>query len=208
MDPRRLAFAMAVAAAGVVAAGVLLGGWSPFVVVGLYWLENVAIGAFTVARMLAAGLAGGQLIGAVGLAAFFTVHYGMFCAIHGVFVVALFAGPLLDQRTELVGVLSAPLPLVLGTLLAEPWGWLALAAIVAPLAVQTMRWIAARFAKRDGLEAGANLMTSVYGRIVVLHLVLIGGGLLIAWTGAPTAGVLLLVAIKLVFDLVSARRAD
>lgn len=202
----RAAVVLAVAAAATVAAGVLAGGWSPFQVVGLYWLENVVIGAMTVLRMLTAGLAGGSLIAAVALAAFFTVHYGLFCAVHGVFVVGLFAGPALEGHEDPVSILLAPLPAVLHALLAEPWGALAIAAIVVPLAWQTAQWMAARFAARDGADAGVNLMTSVYGRIVVLHVVLIGGGLLIAWTGAPAAAVLLLVAFKLAFDLVAARR--
>ncbi|MES1203719.1 MAG: DUF6498-containing protein, partial [Pseudomonadota bacterium] len=39
--------------------GVLFGGWSAFALMLLYWLENVIIGVFNVARMIASGVAQG-----------------------------------------------------------------------------------------------------------------------------------------------------
>ena len=84
--------ALALASAAVLAWGVLALGWSPFVVMMLFWFENVVIGVANVAKMLVAGarLGGLGLAGAVAASAFFTVHYGMFTAVHGVFVVLLF----------------------------------------------------------------------------------------------------------------------
>ncbi|MCA9003135.1 MAG: hypothetical protein KDB61_14525, partial [Planctomycetes bacterium] len=86
------------------AAGVLFWGWEAFYVVFLYWFENLIVGAFNILRMISASpgprdqVAGGSptasLIGAhaakVFMVPFFTVHYGMFCLVHGVFVFALF----------------------------------------------------------------------------------------------------------------------
>jgi hypothetical protein len=44
-------------------------------------------------------------------------------------------------------------------------------------------------------------MAAPYGRIVVLHVVLLGGGFLMQLFNAPSAAVLLLVALKLAVDL-------
>jgi len=55
--------ALALVMAAVIAWGVLVPGWSPFVVLLLFWFENVVIGAFNVAKMLATGLR----LGAAGL---------------------------------------------------------------------------------------------------------------------------------------------
>jgi hypothetical protein len=49
-------------------------------------------------------------------------------------------------------------------------------------------------------------MGQPYGRIVVLHIVLIGGGFLLAALQLPSAAALLLVAFKLLYDLLMLRR--
>ena len=85
--------ALAVAAAVIVAYGVLMLGWSVFVVIALFWFENVLIGVLNVAKMLITGAHSGytvSMVVAVALSAFFAVHYGMFTVAHGVFVVGLF----------------------------------------------------------------------------------------------------------------------
>ena len=56
-----------------------------------YWAENVVIGCYTVLRMLESGRgAAGEKI---GKSLFFCFHYGMFCLVHGVFVMTLFLSP-------------------------------------------------------------------------------------------------------------------
>ncbi len=86
--------ALAVASAVVIAWGVLALGWSPFVVMMLFWFENVVIGVLNVAKILVTGVRLGMagVIGGIAMSAFFTVHYGLFTAVHGMFVVLLFGG--------------------------------------------------------------------------------------------------------------------
>jgi hypothetical protein len=60
---------------------------------------------------------------------------------------------------------------------------------------------------REDPKAVQRIMSEPYGRIVVLHLVLIGGGFLLQALKLPAAVGLLLVAFKLVYDLRLARRA-
>ena len=99
---RGVDLALAVGAAVIVAYGVLVLDWSVFVVIALFWFENVVIGVLNVAKMLISGarLGGLGLIAALALAAFFTVHYGMFTVGHGVFVVALFGKPELGRLCQ------------------------------------------------------------------------------------------------------------
>jgi hypothetical protein len=52
------------------------------------------------------------------------------------------------------------------------------------------------------------IMSSPYGRIVVLHVVLIGGGFLVQALRLPALAALLLVAFKLVYDLRAQRRDE
>ena len=61
---------LAVAAAVIVAYGILVLDWSVFVVVALFWFENVVIGVLNVAKMLVTGARIGSLgvIAALALA--------------------------------------------------------------------------------------------------------------------------------------------
>lgn len=79
--------------------------WNPFDLIIAYWIENVVIGFFNVFKILlaegkraefkniAVSVNGKALhtISKVSSATFFTVHYGMFTFIHGVFVLGMFA---------------------------------------------------------------------------------------------------------------------
>ena len=109
---RSIDMALAAISAVIVAYGVLVLGWSVFVVIALFWFENVVIGVLNVAKMLLSGarIGGAGVIAALALATFFTVHYGMFTVGHGVFVVMLFgqaelgasSGPLRRTRVSSV----------------------------------------------------------------------------------------------------------
>ncbi|MDZ7653773.1 MAG: DUF6498-containing protein [Burkholderiaceae bacterium] len=202
----------ALASALVVTAGVLAFGWSSFIVVGLYWLENVVIGLFTLARMIAAwrlgtpGVRPGVLI---FLVVFFTLHYGLFCFGHGVFIVALLGGVPLAATPGIPN----PLVLLLDRLLAETLGWVGVAAVLAFVAADFARWLID--ARAGGPSAGGSsagrpraneLMLAPYRRIVVLHIALLGGAFLMQMLGLPQATVLVLVGLKLAFDLREVRR--
>jgi hypothetical protein len=196
--------ALALATAAVIAWGVLALGWSPFVVMALFWFENVVIGGFNVAKMLATGLRLGAagLAGAVALSAFFTVHYGLFTAVHGMFVVLLFGGTEVG-RGAMDGALAGPLAAMLDHLFAERDGWLAVLAIVLVHLSGFVQWLARTRELPPPLK---DLMGAPYGRIMILHVTLIASGFLVQALRAPVAGALLLVGLKLAYDLVALRR--
>jgi hypothetical protein len=201
---RRLDALLAVVSAGVITWGVLALDWSVFTVMALFWFENVVIGAFNVLKMLTTGVRNGAggVLGAVATAAFFTLHYGLFTLVHGVFVVMLFGLPELG-RGAMDGGPIGPVSALVERLVLDRDGWWAMAAIVAAHGVGYVKWAAATRELPTPLK---DLMAAPYGRIVVLHLTLIAGGFLIMMLHTPVAGVLLLVALKLGYDLLTLGR--
>jgi hypothetical protein len=202
---RAVDLALALAGAAVIGWGVLALGWSPFFVMALFWLENAVIGAFNVVRMLMTGARLGAvgLVGAIAVAAFFTVHYGMFTAIHGLFVAGLFGGAELGSGAVQGGFFQ-PLAAMLRHLVDSREGRLAVLAIALLHASGTVQWLART---RGGPPPLKDLMSAPYGRIVILHVTLIASGFLVLALGAPVLGALLLVGLKLAYDLVTLSRA-
>ena len=190
---RQLQWIAAIGGAVVMVVGIAVFGWPTFTVLALYWVENVIIGGFTALRILAAGARTGSYGESLASTVFFCLHYGLFCAVHGIFVATLFGG--IDGSGGFVD----PLFLMIGRIAGERVGLLVVAAMVLAAAVDA--WQAAAGLDADDAGAVRRIMTDPYGRIVVLHLVLIGGGFLMAALNLPSAAALLLVAFKLAYDL-------
>jgi hypothetical protein len=182
--------------------GVLALDWEVFPLVLLFWTENVVIGVFSVLRMLAARPAKEEH-GATKLflVPFFAVHYGMFTLVHGVFVFALFSG---GRGDSIRG------PFELGSLASRSLGDLDLTlpvlALVASHAFSFgVNYLAGGEYRRTTLR---KLMIRPYGRIVVLHLAILGSGFLVHTIGSPQWGLLLLIVLKIALDLRAHLRAN
>ena len=177
-------------------AGVLFWGWDVFALLVLFWMENVVVGLFFILRMVFADLADAALwVGKLFMVPFFCVHYGMFCAVHGVFVATLFG-----QQRDSGGDMASTLARMVGDVVREPPGMLALASIVIAVVIDLVRWIAAH-RDDENPKLVRETMGAPYGRIVVLHVVTLGGAFLMQLFKAPAAAALLLVALKLLADL-------
>lgn len=192
--PRWLPSATALVAANLIPlAGVVFFGWDVFVVVFLFWLENVIVGCFNLLRMLWVERGAEQVpLAKLFVMPFFLVHYGMFTAIHGVFVLVLFGGQ---------GVRGAPFPTVdtvLG-LVARYHLWLPVLALAASHGYSFVaNYVAEQEYRRVTLR---DLMGQPYGRVVVLHLTLLFGGFLVMALQQPVVGAFLLVVLKVGLDL-------
>jgi hypothetical protein len=176
--------------------GVLFWGWSAFALIFLYWLENLVIGVRTLASMAAnATVSGAKGVGVLFYGPFFCVHYGMFCFVHGTFVVALFGGGMAgDSAFDLFNTARVLFD-------KEPNLAVGFASIVFWQILQFGRFlIGGEVAK---LEAQA-LMFAPYPRIVVLHLAIIFGGFLLQMLNEPIAGLLVLALLKTAFDVAEA----
>jgi hypothetical protein len=173
--------------------GVLLWGWDVFPLLALFWMENVVIGVLNVLKMLCADPRDAALwAGKLFLVPFFCVHYGMFTAVHGVFVFSMFSGKRYD-----VGGLS---PLEPALRAAADFGlWLPLAVLLAShLFSFFWNYLHRGEFRRVRLT---ELMAKPYGRVVVLHLTIILGGIGAMALGSPVWALLLLLALKIGLDL-------
>ncbi|MEM6627931.1 MAG: DUF6498-containing protein [Pseudomonadota bacterium] len=183
-------------------------GWRAAPLVLLYWLENLIIGVATLARIISAGFAKGVAGGVASLfmGAFFTVHYGLFCFVHGVFLFVLaseFGGG--DIASLNPDDPMNPAGLVGGALIAAP----GMSVFVLLLII----WQAAMFVDDFVLKNGAlnadpaKEMFAPYGRIVVLHIGIFAGFAALAAIGEPMIGVLGLILLRAVWGLfMSSRR--
>lgn len=173
--------------------GVLVWDWPVYHLMALYWAENVVAGVFTLLRMLVAN----PIVG-VPLGAFFCVHYGMFCFVHGIFVHSMFGGaPTQDFGVEpLVDTLLGTPTLLAGVLLmVASHGWSFVAhTVLAPPA--------------DGRGDLRHIMLRPYGRMVLLHVTILAGGFLTMAVGEPILVLVPLVLFKIAADLALHRRAN
>ena len=195
---QQLQWIAAIGSAVVMAAGIAFFDWPTFTVLALYWLENVVIGGFTALRILAAGARTERYGESLAVTAFFCVHYGLFCAVHGIFVATLFGG----MRS--MSNMADPLFLMIGRIASDRVGVLVVAAMAVAAALDA--WRAMASVEADDAKAVRSIMSEPYGRIVVLHVVLLAGGFLMAALRLPSLAALLLVAFKLVHDLRLLRR--
>ena len=181
--------------------GVLFLGWNVWTILTIYWLENGVVGIFNILKMAraegpeptgrAATLYNGRPVASTAgakatLIPFFIVHYGIFWVVHGIFVLTLpqfqaFGGESAGIRSDPVAILLV----LIGLFISHAVSF-----------------------RSNYIGRGEYLRTSVseqmnapYGRLIVLHLTIIVGGLAIATTGAPSAAVLILVLLKTALDL-------
>lgn len=173
-------------------AGVLFFGWRVFDVLMLYWLENVIIGVINVMRMAIT-----QDSGKWFLMPFFSVHYGVFCYGHLMAVTGLFSDSL-GAANVWEYFLGVPLS-ELGSASSMAPQWIAVISIAAShLISYIVNFVGAGEYRRTTAQ---KLMLRPYGRIVVLHVAIIGGAALIDWLGSPISMLVLLVAAKIALDL-------
>ena len=174
-------------------AGVLLWNWSVFALIALFWMENVIVGVFFALRMLLADPRDPALWAAkVFLVPFFCFHYGMFTAVHGLFVFGLFGGKAYDSHglQVLEPALRAAGDLGL---------WLPLAALLASHGFSFL-W---NYLWRGEFRRAklTELMAKPYGRVVVLHMAIILGAIGTLALGSPLWALLVLLALKIGLDL-------
>ena len=173
--------------------GVLFLGWRVFPVILLYWFENVVIGAYNVLKIILARPGDiGRWVGKVFMVPFFVFHFGMFCFVHGIFVVVLFGeGTVASFDNPGVGMFA-------GALAAAGVTWAAVALVASHGFSFVYNYLWRGEYRQAELE---KLMGQPYARVVVLHVVIIASGFLVMAFGAPVVGLFMLVLLKLGVDL-------
>ncbi len=164
---------------------VWLGHWSVFALLGLYWFENVVTGVLQFLKMRAVERVQ-KRTDPFATSIFFAVHYGIFTFVHGVLVLVFF-GFVLTGAHEGGATL---------------W-WLSAGVVALTLISEYRRgYVRGAEARHASLD---RLMFEPYGRVVVLHLVVLGGSWMALTSQQPRLVLLLLIGLKLVVELVQAK---
>ncbi len=186
--------------------GVLYLHWDVGSIVVLYWVENLIVGGYTLLKMLTVGQ-----LRAIPPALFFCVHYGGFCAIHGMFVLQLtgFAGEVAAQAHNWPGPLVLVemfIDLSRQVLAAAPpqFLWACLSLLLSHGASFLLLFIGQQEFRQHTLK---QLMNAPYRRIAILHIAVIAGGFLVQRAGSPLGLLLALVALKIFMDIMLHNRS-
>ena len=193
--------------------GVIVWDWDAFVLLMLYWLETAVIAFWTVIRIatMPRGALGdlkfeGQRGPAspIGMAAFFTLHAGIFMGVHFLFLWEMFSGA---WSRKIRGVDAFVDQMVIGTGLWVPLGVLFVVrgALMLFDGVKPALWRRLGLVERQPTEKpilgpGESLIFGLYIRIVVMQVTIILGAWFALLVG--TAGALaFLIVVKTTMDL-------
>lgn len=174
--------------------------WDPAYILILYWAESAIIGFFNIFKMLMSGLLSpkcefhviGVFLG-VFLSCFFTVHYGGFMFGHAMFIFVLFF------KNQLVG---GPVELV-SSMLSNIISLNGFVAAFIALFVSHGYGFFAYFI-RDKIyldHEPQDFMIRPYGRIVVMHITIIIGGMIAMIMKWNLGLIIVWVALKMIVDI-------
>ncbi len=181
--------------------GVLAWGWDAVPLVMLYWMENIVAGAMTLPRVVIAGASFGPmgLLAGLGVSVFFVFHYGLFCLVHGTFLVgfAAFAEPQAINSLPM-GDLFGIFQFGLDSGLHVDWMLYA----IAMSQVLVFVW---EFLIKGGWKDTNPMaeMFAPYSRIVVLHFALFVGAGALFVLGQPMVGVLGLILFRAIWGVIT-----
>ncbi len=159
--------------------GVFLFGWTVLDILLLYWVENVIIGVLNIPKMW---MCQGNPFGKVFNSVFFSFHFGMFCFGHGAIIADIF-GDGADLKT-----------LVLKTAIL----WTAASFLLSHAFSFLLNFIGKGEYKTRDMQTQ---MFLPYGRIVLMHIVVLVGGLLVQELGSPIYALLVLIGLKTAMDI-------
>lgn len=182
--------------------GVIAFGWNAVPLVMLYWMENIIAGVMTLPRIFISGATfgiGGMAMGAF-LSVFFVFHYGLFCAVHGTFLMAFIAmgdGSFAEQEPMMMDVFGM-FNFGMNSGLHVDWF------VYAIIAFQILVFIWEFMLKGEWKNTNPMVeMFSPYGRIIVLHFAIFAGAGALFLLGQPIIGVLALIAFRAIYGVIT-----
>ena len=172
--------------------GVIYFNWQTHPLLLFFWTENLVIGFYTVLKMLVASGGNAKPGAKLLMVPFFCFHYGIFTLVHGIFVVALFGGILIDDTVTASTLMQQILDYQLF------WGVLIL------LVSHGISFFKNYIRNNEYQQAElTKLMFQPYGRVVILHITIIIGAFLSAFLGSPVIALLVLIILKVSIDIIT-----
>lgn len=203
--PRSLSILALIAANLVPLIGVLFFGWNASLVLALFWIENLIIGAFNVTKMIIASVYH-KRYGELPLSAFFILHFGLFCSAHGMLLWDLLGYDSIDAAGFFSNPAFGPFSIFFegaAVLLSfiKVHGSLILLGAGALVLSHLVSFIENFILRGELFEAKANnLMGKPYKQILIMHAGLILGAFAIDKFGSTLWLLLVIVAFKIVVD--------
>lgn len=164
--------------------GVILFDWKVGTILVLYWLESVIIGILNVVKILSVRQSAedGLAIENIGSAGFFAFHYGLFTYVHGMIITSLF-----------LGVSGGMKALISGALI-----WTALVFLIS----HSFSLLINFHGKKEYIgRTPAEQMRRPYGRVILMHVVVIFSGMIVHTMGDPIFALILFMGLKIAIDL-------
>lgn len=186
--------------------GVLFFGWDAFYLVLFYWSENLAVGFYTILKIALVKVPHPiEHLGKLFVIPFFTIHYGGFVGVHGLFILAMFkrsADPMPHGNTWpcflvfvqlLIGVIHRAYSLM------TPNMRIAMLALFVSHGVSFVQNYLLK--KEYAVSKADRIMGEPYPRIFVMHVAILFGGFISAALGSPIGVLVILVMLKTVIDV-------
>jgi len=185
--------------------GVVFYAWDATLVLALFWIENLIIGAFNLIKMLAK-VALTKKVGDLFLCGFFVLHYGLFCSVHGTILWEILELGKVDSSVHFSGDSNGFLAIftegaTVFLNFIDMYGSVILIGIAALVLSHFVSFIENFILKGNIYKEKVNsLMGKPYFRIVILHVGLILGALLLQTLGSPVWLLIVIVVFKIVVD--------
>lgn len=186
--------------------GTVFWGWEAFNIILLYWAENLAVGFYNILKIAFAKVPHPSAhLGKLFLIPFFTIHYGGFTGIHGLFVMAMFkkedppfpsgdTWPCFFVFVQMLINVIRQAYVSMSTQMRY--------ALLALFLSHGVSFVHNYLIKGEYASASPQkLMASPYGRIVVMHIAIIAGGFLTMALGSPLGVLVVLILLKTVIDV-------
>jgi len=169
--------------------GVLTWNWDLGTLLVLYWLESLIIGFFNLFKI---SQSKPEPATRIWTSLFFTFHYGIFWIVHGVFLIAMLI-PKIDAA-------NPDLKFPFASLVAVNLKWVLLAFFLSHGFSYLRDYLTIPESERRTTIAQ---MFVPYGRVLVLHIVILLGAFLLAEKSRVVEVLLLFTGAKIVLDLVT-----
>ncbi len=185
--------------------GVLFLGYTILNVFLIYWLESAIVGFFSILKVLLSKTDTKNGIGfslslrakKLGSIFFFIIHFGIFMMVHLLFILAFFSTQ--QYPIHLSSPFALPFSLLRPVFLSAQQIWIAVLLLFCSHGYSFYtNYYAGREAARFTTKS---LMVQPYRRVIVMHLSLLFGGFFYISSGQPFAILLLLIVVKISFDI-------